>query len=54
MEKQGVIKPGITQPEDAEKQGAQKSAPKSQADLIAALDNDFRLRAAETVCKTGK
>lgn len=54
MEKQGVIKPGITPPEEAEKQSTQQSAPKSQSTIIAELDNDFRLRAAETVYKTGK
>lgn len=54
MEKQGVIKPGLTPPEEAEKQGEQKPVTKSSAEQIAELDNDFRLRAAETIYKTGK
>lgn len=50
MEKQGVIKPGVTPPEKpVEMPAAQK-----QAAAIAALDDDFRKRAAETICSSVK
>jgi hypothetical protein len=48
MEKQGVIKPGVTPAEQPQEKVA---APCSSADAIAALDADFRKRAAETVTK---
>lgn len=54
MEKQGVIKPGVTPPENIEEQNTHKTAAQKQADLVAELDNDFRKRAAETVYQAGK
>ena len=46
MEKQGVIKPGITPPEKVEEV---KNEMRQKSAKIAELDNDFRKRAAETV-----
>lgn len=53
MEKRGVVKPGITPPGEEEKiaQSHPRAAEK-ESDLIKRLDNDFRLRAAETVVNT--
>lgn len=48
MEKHGVIKPGLTPPEQPQEKTA---APVSASAAIAALDADFRKRAAETVTK---
>lgn len=46
MEKQGVIKPGLTPPEKVEE--TQQEMRQKSAE-IAELDADFRKRAAETV-----
>lgn len=43
MEKQGVIKPGLTPPENEE----QKTAPQQKAAAVKDLDSDFRKRAAD-------
>jgi hypothetical protein len=53
VEKQGVIKPGLTPDElaDPARLVVQKSAAAGQreSEKIAELDNDFRKRAAETI-----
>lgn len=53
MEKQGVIKPGLTPAEHDTADASVKTA-KQQADKIAELDADFRKRAAETVYSAHK
>lgn len=45
MEKQGVIKPGLTPPED---QPPAKNEPVTKKAATLELDDDFRKRAAET------
>lgn len=48
MEKRAIIEPGRTPPEHPKKQPDKE---KTAGDVIAALDADFRKRAAETVVK---
>lgn len=46
MEKQGVIKPGLTPPENND---SPETEPQQKSAAIVDLDNDFRKRAADTV-----
>ena len=52
MEKQGVIRAGLTNPENEPEKTAADNHDKKPT--VAELDNDFRKRAAETAQNTAK
>lgn len=54
MEKRGIVRPDVTPPQNTNKQVEKAASPEEQKKQIIKLDNDFRLRAAETVVKTKK
>lgn len=54
MEKRGIIRPDVTPPQDSVKAPEKTATAEEQTKRIIELDNDFRLRAAETVVKAKK
>jgi hypothetical protein len=54
MEKRGIIRPDVTPPQDTVKTDEKIATAEDQTKRIMELDNDFRLRAAETVVKAKK